>query len=59
MRGYVHVSERAFVRVCARINAQHGETEGHTTTKKLIGHFQQLRSFHHFEATKDLSGRCV
>ena len=27
--GYVRVSEHAFVRVCARINAQHGETEGH------------------------------
>ena len=29
VRGYVRVSERAFVRVCARINAQHGETERH------------------------------
>ena len=29
VRGYVRVSERAFVRVCARIYAQHGETEGH------------------------------
>ena len=52
VRGYVRVSERAFVRVFARINVQHGETERHTTARKLIGHFQQLRSFHHFEASK-------